>query len=156
MVEDSEIILKKLRKICSRQEKCSFDIIGYLIRANIPEVLQAEIISKLKTEKYIDDSRYAQAAVNDKIRLNRWGKLKIRNFLRLKQIEDEIIDATLSSIDNDQYMNMIGRELNKKAATLRAENTENIKEKLMQFAASRGYEEEIVRKLITERLSGPV
>jgi regulatory protein len=148
MVAELEIILTKLQKICSRQEKCTCDIIEYLNRRNIPKTLHAEIINKLLDEKYIDDNRFAQAAMNDKLRLNRWGKLKIRNYLALKQIKEEIIDNVLNSIDNDQYQQMISEELQKKALTLRAEKPENIERKIMQFAASRGYEENIVRKLI--------
>ncbi len=142
-------VLKKLQKICSRQEKCTHDIIEYLNKAGIPESFHKEIINKLKTDKYIDEKRYAQAAVHDKFKLNKWGKLKIRNFLIQKHIEEENIDDALSLIDQTQYEHIIRQELRKKGLTLHVKNPEDREQKIMQFAASRGYEEEIVRKWIT-------
>ncbi len=148
MNPNREHILKKLQKICSRKEKCTHDIIEYLNKIEIPESLQDEIINKLKADRYVDDNRYALAAVNDKLNLNHWGKIKIRHFLTLKHIAEEIIDNALNSIDEEQYENLIREELRKKAVMFRAETPEDTEKKLMQFAASRGYEEEIARKLL--------
>lgn len=140
--------LKKLQQVCSRQEKCTADILEYLIRNDINQAYHQTIIEQLKAEKYLDEERYARAVVMDKFRLNRWGRIKIRYFLRSKRIPGEIIAAALDSIDETEYIISIQQELSKKAKTLKSEDPEVKKMKLLQFAASKGFEEDLIWKLM--------
>jgi regulatory protein len=141
-------IQKKLQQICSRQEKCTADILDYLIKHGIPQEFHQNIIKQLVTDRFIDEERYAGAAVQDKFRLNRWGRVKIRYFLRSKRIPDEAIEKAIDLIDEAEYKQTVGQELKKKAQTLKKENPEILKMKLLQFSASKGYEAEIAWNIL--------
>jgi regulatory protein len=148
METDVKQILKKLQQICSRQEKCQTDILDYLIKHKVPQEFHQSVMKSLIAQKFIDEERYARAAVQDKFRLNRWGKIKIRYFLRSKRIQEEAIQKALNLIDEEEYRQILEQELEKKAQTLKKEDTAVRKMKLLQFAASKGFEEEMVWKVL--------
>ena len=57
-------------------------------------------------DRFIDDGRYAEAFVRDKLRLSGWGEYKIRTALQRKRIDRELIDAALAQADRQD---MAGR-----------------------------------------------
>ena len=148
METDIKPTLKKLQQICSRQEKCKADVVDYLIRHGIPQQLHEPVIQSLTADKFIDEERYARAAVQDKFRLNRWGRIKIRYFLRSKRIPEKTIQNAMDLIDEDHYRRILEQELKKKALSLKKDEAETRKAKLLHFAASRGFEEELAWKFI--------
>jgi regulatory protein len=155
METDIKQIQKKLQQICSRQEKCSADILDYLIKHKVSQEFHQSVLNSLIAEKFIDEERYARAVVQDKFRLNRWGRVKIRYFLISKRIPDESIGKALGMIDEDEYRQILEWELKKKAKILTKEDPEMKKMKLLQFAASKGFEEEIVWKVLKSSASLP-
>jgi regulatory protein len=140
-------VLKKLQKICSRQEKCRAEILEYMVRKEVPEYIHDAVIEKLVAGRFIDEDRYARAAVRDRFVLNHWGKQKIRHFLETKQISAEQIERALETIDKSDYRKMIEKELHKKAMALSGCEPGVKVIKIMQFASARGYEEEMVREI---------
>ncbi|MBN2276100.1 MAG: RecX family transcriptional regulator [Bacteroidales bacterium] len=148
METDVKQVLKKLQQICSRQEKCASDIVDYLLRHQIPREHHASIIESLTSEKFIDEERYARAAVQDKFRFNRWGKIKIRFFLRSKKIGDQVVEKAMAMIDDEEYKRMLEKEIKKKALTLTRDDRETRMMKLLKFATSKGFEQEVVWPLL--------
>jgi regulatory protein len=147
-------ILIVLQRLCSKQEKCRAEITDLLLRKGIAVGLHQEVITQLIAERYIDEKRYAQAVVRDKFILNRWGRQKIRHFLEAKQISEEHITAALGTLDESDYRKMMEEELHKRIEVLSGEPSGIQEMKILRFAASRGYEEEMVREICNIR--GPV
>jgi len=141
--------LDKLREICSRQEKCPADIIALLKRWGIDREEHQKIIEQLKSERFIDEVRYASAFVRDKIKFDRWGIIKIRFLLQHRGISKEVVENALGEIDRDEYRNTIGRELARKRKTLKGTPRE-IWAKLARYGSSRGYEMEFMREFLGE------
>jgi len=142
-------VLKTLQRICSKQEKCPAEIMEYLVRKGISEEFHQPIVDRLIADRFIDEERYAKAAVSDKFMLNRWGKQKIRHFLETKQISEEIMERAMNIIEPSDYRKMIEQELHKKMSALSGEQPGMREMKILRFAASRGYEEETVREICT-------
>jgi len=140
-------VIIALQRICSKQEKCRADIVDYMLRKQIPEAFHQQVLTQLMTDRFIDEERYARAAVKDKFMLNRWGKMKIRHFLETKQISAEIIGKALDDLDESDYRKMIEEEMHDKISELSGEKPGVRVLKILRFAASRGYEEEMVRKI---------
>src|SRR4030042_508294 len=100
-------VLNTLQRICSKQEKCRAEITDYLVRKGIPAEFHQPVMTQLMAGRYIDEERYALAAVRDKFMLNRWGKQKIRHFLGTKQISGELLERALDTLDESEYRKMI-------------------------------------------------
>jgi regulatory protein len=144
--------LSKTRSICSHQEQCRQDILVKLSKWEVGESDSEEVLENLEREGFIDQSRFAGSFANDKLKFNKWGKIKIRWMLRQKEIPEDIIESALSLIDEDEYINTLAGELRKKVKSLKSRNEYDKKGKLVQFATQRGFEYEIISKVINKIL----
>ena len=79
-------------RLCARSEKSSGDALRLMQRWGVEPSARQGVLQKLLADRFIDDNRYAEAFVRDKIRLSGWGARKIRTSLRLKGIAAAIID----------------------------------------------------------------
>jgi regulatory protein len=142
--------LAQMQRICSQGEKCTSDIEEKLIKKEIKEKDIEWIIRSLKEDKFIDDSRFTEFFVRDKLKLNKWGKIKISFALRNKKISSEIIENALQLINKEEYKEIIKKEIIKKNLSLREGNMYKRKSKLYQFAAQRGFESDLIYQTINE------
>lgn len=148
-----QVALDKLRNICSRQEKCPGDIVTLLKKWDVPPDDHLKIISQLKTERFIDETRYASAYVRDKIRFDHWGFIKIRIMLNQKGIDKSITERTIRDFDLSEYKAMMGSELKKKRRTVKGSPYE-IWAKIARYGASRGYEMEYMQDFLGDNEGG--
>jgi regulatory protein len=135
------------------EERCEHDVQKKISKFNFPENEITEIIEFLKKEKYIDEHRYAEAFVNDKYRFNKWGKYKINFALKQKHIPEPIILEALKKIPDENYHSLLFDELSKKLRSLPKNSDYELKTKLYRFAASRGYENDLILKVINNLLN---
>lgn len=142
--------LAHMQRICSEGEKCSHDIEEKLIKKGLSEKYISLIINRLKEEKFIDDSRFTRFFVRDKLRLNKWGRIKISYALRNKKISPDICESALQSINNEEYKEILREEMSKKNRSMKESNMYKRKGKLYQFAAQRGFESDLIYQLISE------
>ena len=95
--------LNKAAAYCTLCERCVSEVSAKLTAWGVPYAVQEEIITRLTNEKFIDETRYCRAFVNDKVRFNRWGRLKITAALREKRLPQEYIKEAMENIDEDAY-----------------------------------------------------
>ena len=146
--EQYKVFLSKAMSLCANREMCSSDIRKKLELWGIADLLANNIIERLKSEKFIDESRYASAFVKDKFRYNKWGKIKIGSHLRLKRIPDVVIQEALGSIDNEVYLETIKNILATHKKSVKAKNKYELKAKLLRFGLSKGFESNILYNIL--------
>ena len=141
-------------KYCSEAERSSHDVLARLVSwAILPE--EAEIIiQKLKKENFLNDERYAGSYVRDKWNLDRWGRIKIEHALKQKNIDDGLIQKSLTAIDDDEYQKKLDEVLQKKWDEVRSENTDDRLRSLMMYGLNRGFEEELILEWIEKQNLG--
>jgi regulatory protein len=91
--------LAKLEAYCAYQERCSQEIHKKLDSWGLSFEDCTEIIRVLKENRFFDDVRFCESFVSGKVRIKRWGRIKIRYELKLKGIKEEVIRKALSEID---------------------------------------------------------
>ena len=136
--------------LCSRQEKCSSEIREKLEKFKLPGADVEKVLQTLKKEGFIDESRYAGMFVRDKLRFNRWGRIKIRYMLSAKQIPEEIIRDALDGIDNQYYVEILKEELIKKLPHIKDSNPYTVRNKLARFGQQRGFESGLIFQVLDE------
>jgi regulatory protein len=146
-ITDRIKVLKKAQYICARQEKCRADIIRKLYEWKVEPKDHAWILEQLEKENFIDETRYTGVFVRDKFRFNKWGKTKIEFELKAKLIPDEIIREVLKTVDETEYQETCRLLLIQKLKTLKGLEPSLIKEKLIRFGYSRGFEADLIYKL---------
>ena len=75
----------KIEALCDNQEKCQYDIDKKLYDWGFSEDERNQLISHLISYNFINEERFALAYVSGKFKLKKWGRLKIKNHLRLKK-----------------------------------------------------------------------
>ena len=130
----------KAEAYCSASEHCRVDVLAKLYQWGASEDTWEDILKHLEREKYIDESRYAVAFVRDKFRFNQWGRIKITQALRMKQIAAVSISEALEEIEEDEYLSVLTSLLKKKLRSVKASNDYERNGKLIRFAVSHGYE----------------
>ena len=144
----SDIFKEKALQMCSRREYCRKEIFDKAVSWGCTPAEARELVDFLVEQKFVDERRYTEAFVKDKLRFNKWGRIKMAYILRNQDIDRCIMTDVLSEIDEDEYLQILSGELKKKYKTIRGVNDYEIKGKLFRFAASRGFETEMINEAI--------
>ena len=137
-----------LAALCAQAEHCQYEMLEKMRRWELPEDAQARVMAKLIKERYVDDERYAQAFVKDKIRYNKWGRRKVEQALWQKRIDDDIRKRVLDEVDDEEYLSVLCPLLKQKRKTIKAKNDYELNQKLVRFAVGRGFTFDIIRQCI--------
>lgn len=140
--------LNKAAAYCTLCERCVSEVSTKLTAWGVPYAVQEEIITRLTNEKFIDEARYCRAFVNDKVRFNRWGRLKITAALREKRLPQEYIKEAMENIDEDAYQQSLQETIDIKRRELKGKDDFATQQKIIRHAASRGYEPSLIIKAI--------
>ena len=137
----AEQALLSLMRMCARSERSSGDALRLMKRWGVADDAARKVLSKLQADRFIDDARYAEAFVRDKLNLSGWGAYKIKTALRSKGVSKEIIDEVVAPmIDNTDMAERLEEIMRRRMRTLKYSSAYDAKTKLIRFAASRGYE----------------
>lgn len=139
-----EQALAALMRLCARAEKCESDARRLMQGWGIAREDADRIAARLLADRFIDDVRYAEAFVREKLRLSGWGEYKIRTALQRKRIARETIDAALGQIDRAQAGERLAVLLARKMRTVKYANNYDLKTKLIRYGLSLGYDYETV------------
>jgi len=151
MAKKEKNILRDIMQYCAKAEHCTQDVITKLKAWEVGEEEIEPILEKLYQENFLNDARYAKAYINDKWKLDGWGKKKIRHQLFLKNIDDKFIEGPLAAIDEEEYKTELATQLLKKEEELQGNDPQQLLTKLYNFGVSRGFEEELIMHWIQGR-----
>ena len=137
----AEQALQSLMRMCARSERSSGDALRLMKRWGVADDAARKVLAKLQSDRFIDDARYAEAFVRDKLNLSGWGVYKIKTALRNKGVSKEIIDEVAAPMIAESNMaERLEDIMRRKMRTLKYSSAYDAKNKLIRFAASRGYE----------------
>lgn len=140
--------LNKAAAYCTLCERCVSDVSAKLAAWGVPSGEQHKIIERLQQEGFIDETRYCRAFVNDKVRFNRWGRIKIMAALREKRVPRELMNEAIENIDEEQYKASLAEVIALKRRELKEKDDYLTQQKIIRYAASRGYEPALIMKAI--------
>ena len=143
-----EQVLYKLTFLCARAEYCQHDMLEKMRKWEVNSVDKAEIMEYLLREKYVDEERYARHFISDKLRFNKWGRRKVEQALYMKRIPESIYRPILDEQCDDDYEDILMPLLRNKLRTVKGKNSYDIRNKIIRFALSRGFETDLVLKAV--------
>lgn len=146
---DPQRELARLEALCARSEQCTADIRSSMLRRGFTAAQADEIITSLTDRRFIDDERFATAFVRDKYRFSGWGTIKITAALYARRLPRPLIDRALRAIDTAEYAAIAFRAIASRLRRLPDDMPRHIRrQKLMQFGASRGYESQLIIRIL--------
>ena len=138
----------KAESYCAYQERSQFEIRNKLYEWGLHQRDVEEIISELIELNFLNEERFALAYSLGKFRIKGWGKNKIKQGLKLKRIPDKLIIKSLKSIDDNDYLIMLRKILQKKSNTIFEKDPFKKRYLLSRFATSKGYESDLIADLL--------
>jgi len=136
--------LTKAANFCAYQERTHKDVRQRLAELDVIGDESEAIITWLIENNYLNEERFARIFAGSKFRQKKWGRNKIRQELKMRGVSDYCLKAGMSEIDGDDYMVTLQEIIEKKSRDIKDSNKLIIKQKLVKFALSRGFEHNLV------------
>lgn len=149
-ITDEKVGLAKAENYCAYQERSQQEVRDKLYEWGLYPNQVENIITRLIENNFLNEARFAVAYATGKFRQKGWGKIKIKQGLKLKKVSEPLIKKALNSIDGDDYLQMLNRIIQKKSATITEKLLYKRRYKLQQYAMSRGFEGDLVSDVLKE------
>ncbi|MFD2599344.1 regulatory protein RecX [Sphingobacterium corticis] len=144
----------KAEGFCAYQERAQQEVREKLYSWGLYSRDVEQIIGQLIEDNFLNEERFARAYVRGKFNIKGWGRIKIKQGLKLKKISAPLVRIAMTEINASDYFARLESILVKKNALIREENVYKRKNKLAQYALGRGYESNLVWEAIGGILEG--
>jgi len=142
--------LIKAASFCAYQERCHKEVKQKLAEWGIYGLEADELMVKLIELNYLNEERFAQTFAGGKFRVKQWGKLRIKQELKMRDVSDYCINKGLKEIEEEDYRNTLGEVLENKLSSLGKLKAPEAKNKAYKYALSRGYEPQLIWEVLAE------
>lgn len=141
---DKKSALAKAEHYCAYQERSQQEIRDKLYEWGLWSNDVEELISELIQTNFLNEERFTQAYVSGKFNIKHWGKIKIKQGLKLKRVPDKMIQRALNSIDQDEYLKTILSLAQKKAPLIKEKDAFKRQYKLVSYLMGKGFERDVI------------
>lgn len=141
----SKDLMDQARSYCAYQERCHQEVRGKLLALTFRGEDLEEAISVLISEGFLNEERFARSYCRGKFKYNQWGRVKIIQHLKRKEVSEYCIRKGLEEIDDKEYINIFNELFQKKWDSLSREKNHWIKKrKTRDYLIAKGFETEII------------
>ena len=133
----------------------SYELKLKLAKKGYQKTIITEVISDLRNKGYIDDHKFAEYFIKNRIEKRKEGIVKINSELRKKGIPNEIITDVSNNFTDDliHYKNALQLAQKKYNALKPKElDSQKLKGRLFNFLKSKGYTTDIILKVLDDVL----
>lgn len=150
MLADSEKIkvIEKMQRYCAYQERCHQEVRHKLLKIKVFGDDLEEIIGDLVQDNFLNEERFARSYARGKFRIKQWGRVRIKNELKRREISDYCIRKAMSEIEDDAYLRTAEELAQRLLRSYEEPITFADRQKAMQRMVRRGYEYGLVKELI--------
>ncbi len=139
----------KIAAFCAYQERCQKEVREKLHERGVYGVIAEELIVDLISAGFLNEERFAQAFVRGKFRLKKWGKNKIMQGLKFKNISQNCMKSGIEEIDEHEYLETLSLLTEKKWNSISEKDVFKKKHKVFQYLIGRGFESELIQDAIS-------
>lgn len=143
-----EEALAKLQRYCAYQDRCHKEVRSKLLDLGIYGDDLEDIIADLIIDNFLNEERFARSFARGKFRIKKWGRFRIQQELKQRQITGYCLRKAMEEIEEIDYLDTLEALILKKNRTLRAPNLFIRKGKLAKFIIGKGYESALVWETI--------
>ena len=141
---------RKMEHYCAYQERCHDEVIQKLKSLNmIPQAIDV-IVVHLLDNNFLNEERFACSFARGKFRIKHWGKRRITNELKARNISTYNINRALKEISDKEYNETFHMIADKQWENTTETNVFRKKKKVMDFLLRKGYESNIVQEKLSD------
>ena len=135
---------KKIEGYCAYQDRCHKEVNQKLRDMGMIPLAIDEIIGHLIQENYLNEERFAKSFARGKFKIKKWGKKRIINELKQRDITKYNITTALKEIDDEEYIRTLDILAKKRLRQISEINIQKRKKKLADYLLYRGWESHLV------------
>lgn len=152
MVSNSSITnaKKKMEHYCAYQERCHDEAIQKLRSMTLDSNEIDEVIVHLIENNFLNEERFACCFARGKFRIKNWGKIRIVNELKSRNISQYNINKALKEIDEDDYTTAFHSHSETVWANITEKNKLKKRKKFCDYLLRKGFESHIVYEKVKE------
>ena len=143
-------VIKKMEYYCAYQERCHYDIEIKLKKYHLIPQAKEKVILHLREHNFLNEERFAKSFASGKFSIKKWGRLRIINALKFRQISNYLINEALSEISEQRYLDTFDEIPEKKWHSLQELDPLQKKKKMLSFLAYRGWEFQLINAKINQ------
>lgn len=141
---------RKLESYCAYQDRCHKEVIDKLKGMRmIPQAID-QIIGHLIEHNFLNEERFAKSFARGKFNIKKWGKNRIVNELKQRQISRFNIKTALKEIDDSCYLETLDILAKKRLNQITETNVQKKRKKLADYLLYRGWESNLVYEKLKE------
>lgn len=139
---------KLMENFCAYQERCHKEVAQKLYDLHMIPDAREKITLHLLQNNFLNEERFSKAFARGKFSIKNWGRIRIVNELKFRNISPYNIKTALKEIDEDAYLKTLQKIAEKKAAVIKEPNAFKKRSKLLTYLSSKGYESELIYKVV--------
>lgn len=120
------------------------EITNYLLKKYNDHNVVNEVVDRLLKEHYIDDVKFCQSFVNDKLYLSNDGIDKIRQTLLSHDIKEDVIDKILNNIDSNIIKDKLYKLMEKYIRINKKYSKNQLENKILNYFTNIGYSKDMI------------
>lgn len=149
LIENQKKLAKQQAlKILSSSSKTRKELIIKLRQKKFTQDAIDYAMSFVDNYEFINEEDMAEKLVSGAYKRKKYSKRKIQNELRQKGIDYEVINELTSDIDDDEEYENAMHFAQKKYKSISTKDNETIKRRLISALSYRGFNYDIIRKVI--------
>ena len=147
--KDEKLILEKMRSYCMYQERCIQEVKKKLTRLQVVPKTKSKIINHLIHDDYLNEVRFTKSFIQGKLRIKKWGRIKLNYELKIRGVKKFIIDEEINKISKEDYYDYFNEFSNNKIKTLKG-SKEQKKRSFINYFTYRGWENNLIYEKLNE------
>ena len=141
---------KKIESYCAYQDRCHKEVVSKLKEMGMIPLVIDQIVFQLIQENYLNEERFAKSFARGKFNIKKWGKNRITNELKQRNITKYNINSALKEIEETDYVKTLDALAKKRLTQISETNTFKKRKKLADYLLYRGWESHLVYAKLQE------
>lgn len=137
--------LQKMERFCAYRERCPKEVRSKLKEMGLSRADSEQIYQVLQEDNFFNEERFAMAYAGGKFRSNQWGRVRIRQELKMRSIAPEYIAKALESIPEEEYEALVCKLIDKKMQQYTGDD--NARDKTIASLSRAGFELDLLFRL---------
>lgn len=143
-------VRSKMEHYCAYQERCHAEVQQKLREYTITTAEKDEIIVSLLQNNYLNEERFALLFSVSKFHQKKWGKVRIKNELKARQLSDYLIQKALKEINPAEYEETFEQLATLQWEQIRETNALKKKKKFCDYLLRKGWESDRIIEKVSE------
>ena len=131
------------------QERCIQEVKKKLTRLQVVPKTKSKIINHLIDDDYLNEVRFTKSFIQGKLRIKKWGRIKLNYELKIRGVKKFIIDEEINKISKEDYYDYFNEFSNNKIKTLKG-SKEQKKRSFINYFKYRGWENNLIYEKLDE------